>query len=66
MKKIYMIYDGYHSCVQNEQHQTHPKHNKHVEAIEQRRKNLAETQFSQWDDLRRVTSYSDQLSKRSV
>ena len=37
-----MVYEGYHSQVQNKRYQTHPKHNKHVEAIEQCSEYLAE------------------------
>ena len=41
MKKVYMVYEGYHSHVQNKR-QTYPTHNKHVEAIERCSEYLAE------------------------
>ena len=37
-----MVYESYHSHVQNKRHQTYPTLNKHVEAIEQCSEYLAE------------------------
>ena len=59
--KACVIHDGYHSRGQNKRRRAHPEYDKHVEAIEQCREYLAEARFSQWDNVRHVTSYGDQL-----